>query len=91
MLPRLQLPPTTCLRAVRAFGWRHRGVTKKAMAAGRKATVALASTMSTIIDTSPEPMDHAIVQLASSAHVPVDVMHAYVKVVFAFFAVFLTL
>lgn len=83
--------PKTCFRAVRAFGWRHRGVRKKAMAVGRKATVAIASTMSSIIDSSPEPMDHTITQLAASAHVPVDVMHAYVKVVFAFFAVFLTL
>ncbi len=85
------LPTKTCLRTVKAFGWRHRHVAKKAIVVGRKATVALASTMSTLVDGSQEPMDHTITYLAASAHVPVDVMHMYVKVVFAFFAVFVTL
>ncbi len=85
------LPTKTCLRTVKAFGWRHRHVAKKALAVGRKASVALASTMSTIVDSSQEPVDHTIAHLAASAHVPVDVMHVYVKLVFAFFAVFATL
>lgn len=81
----------TCVRTVKALNWRHRGVTRRVLAAGRKATVAMTTTVSTMIDSSQDPMNHVIVQLADTAHVPVDVMHMYLKTVFAFLAVFVTL
>jgi hypothetical protein len=58
------------------------------IAAGRKASVALATT---IIDNPEEPVDHVIAQLAATAHVSHDAMHASLKFVLAFLAVFVTL
>lgn len=81
-----------CVRVVkvaRVLGWRHRHVTRNVIATGRRAGVALAST---IMNNPDDPVvDHAIASLAATAHVSHDVMHASLKFVLAFLAVFVTL
>jgi hypothetical protein len=82
------IPVKPCVRIVRVIGWRHRHAVRSAVDAGRRAGVALATT---IVDSSDEPMDHVVSALAATAHVSHDTMHASLKFVLAFLAAFVTL